>query len=118
MRSQRSIEEKPRKKIGLKSGGAIKTSFSIQNELNPKKKEVEEQSADIGNLPHTTFTNEQLQAVWTEYANKMKSLKKMSMYTVLNAHEPELNGDIVTIALDMRLHRMSTKTSEAVYWLF
>ncbi len=99
MRNQRAVEEKPRKKLSFKSGGSIKTGFSIQNELNPKKKEEVQQSADIGNLPHTSFTKEELQAVWTEYANKMQSLKKMSMYTVLNAHEPELDGDVVTIAL-------------------
>lgn len=70
---------------------------------------------DTENLPVTDFSEEEMQAAWTEYTNTVESDGKYNLLSHLTMGVPKLDGSI--IHLEFPNHTIKTEVERAKYEL-
>lgn len=95
-----TIEEKPKTKGGW---GTIKSSIQIPN-LNTifdeeSKEETDEKELVQGNVQHEVSL-EQFNEKWISFANQLKSESKITLYTIMTASVPVLEGNTIRVGVE------------------
>ena len=80
------------KKAVIASGGTSITGFLNKKNIQENK---EEEKAKLGNLPKKDFTAEQLEKVWNDFGNLIKSKGKMNLASTLLIRKPLLKENLI-----------------------
>ncbi|AFL81974.1 DNA polymerase III, subunit gamma/tau [Aequorivita sublithincola DSM 14238] len=102
------LAERNAKKVSALSLKSIQKKQEIKQEMVANQPDTE-------NLPVTDFSEEEMQAAWTEYTNTVESDGKYNLLSHLTMGVPKLDGSI--IHLEFPNHTIKTEVERAKYEL-
>lgn len=102
------LAERNAKKVSALSLKSIQKKQEIKQEMVANQPDTE-------NLPVTNFSEEEMQAAWTEYTNTVESDGKFNLLSHLTMGVPKLDGSI--IHLEFPNHTIKTEVERAKFEL-
>lgn len=110
------VDLKPeRKTIALPMGKLQSTNIGIKNTLNPPKKNGADEDEALPES-HEQYSEDDLKKYWNEYAYKLKSASRDSLFTTLTHSDMTVSSDH-SIKLKIKNHQVNELESEKIQLL-